>query len=112
MAHDKYRTCIEACLDCAQECEHCATACLQEEDPKMMERCIRLDRDCADMCVLAAQMMSRDSEFAHDFCRLCAEICAACGEECRKHDMAHCQRCADACERCSKECESMAGAHV
>jgi hypothetical protein len=112
MAHETYRSCIEACLECAQECEHCATACLQEDDVKMMERCIRLDRDCADVCVLAAQFMSRDSESAEEFCRLCAEICRASGEECRKHDMDHCQRCADACERCAKECEAMAGVHA
>ena len=73
MAHEKYASCIEACQDCAAECEHCATACLQEDDVKMMERCIRLDRDCADMCSLAAQFMARDSEFAGEFCDCAAE---------------------------------------
>ncbi|MEY4939813.1 MAG: hypothetical protein RIQ93_1548, partial [Verrucomicrobiota bacterium] len=28
MSHEKYQDCIEACLECMQQCEHCATACL------------------------------------------------------------------------------------
>jgi uncharacterized protein DUF326 len=51
---DKYRTCIEACNRCAVECEHCASACLQEDEVKMMARCIDLDRQCAIICRVAA----------------------------------------------------------
>ena len=32
MAHEQHRSCIEACVRCAQECEHCADACLSEDD--------------------------------------------------------------------------------
>ena len=42
-------------------------------------------------------LMSRESRFAPEFCRLCAEVCDACGMECGRHDHDHCQRCADAC---------------
>ena len=108
MAHEKYKSCIEACLKCMEECEHCASACLHEEDVKMMARCIALDRDCADICATAARWMARDSEFANAICRQCAEVCRACGAECRKHKMDHCQRCADACDACAEECERMA----
>lgn len=110
MAHEQYQTCIEACVQCAQECEHCGNACLQESDVKKMAECIRLDRDCAEICWSAAAYMSRGSQFAQDICLICAEICDACGAECRKHQMDHCQRCADACERCAEECRQMAGA--
>ena len=34
--HEKYASCIQACYDCATECNHCAAACLQEDDVKMM----------------------------------------------------------------------------
>ena len=70
--HDKYRTCIEACNRCAGECEHCASACLQEDDVKMMARCIDLDRQCAIICRVAAGFMASGSEFASDLCRVCA----------------------------------------
>ena len=108
MAHEKHKQCIDACYACASECEHCATACLGEDDIEMMTRCIQLDRTCADVCVLAAREMARDSEFAKHVCTLCAEICKACGDECAKHDMDHCQRCAKACHNCADECRKMA----
>lgn len=110
MSHQEFASCIEACVRCAQECDHCATACLDEPKVADMARCIRLDMDCAEICWGASAFMSRGSQFAHDYCRLCAEVCEACGEECRKHEPDHCQRCAEACEQCAEECRRMAGA--
>jgi hypothetical protein len=98
MAHQQYASCIEACNDCADACDHCAAACLQEDDVKMMARCIALDMDCAQICRLAASYMSRGSEMAQQICALCADICERC-----------CQECAAACRRCAQECRSMAG---
>lgn len=109
MAHERYEACIEACEICAAECEGCATACLNEEDIKMMVRCIRLNRSCADMCKLAGQEMSRSSVFAEKICQLCAEICDACADECARHEVEHCQRCAQACRDCAEECRVTAG---
>jgi hypothetical protein len=110
MSHEEHRSCIEACVRCAQECEHCADACLGEDNVREMAECIRLDKDCAEICWSAAGFMSRGSHFIHEVCRVCADICDACGAECRKHEMNHCQRCADACEACAEECRRMAGA--
>jgi hypothetical protein len=112
MSHEKYASCIKACHECASECEHCASACLQEDDVKMMARCIALDRDCAKICYTAAGLMASGSEFAEEVCGVCADICRACGKECRQHKIDHCQSCADACERCAQECEKMASAHA
>lgn len=47
--NQQYETCIEACNDCADACDMCAAACLQEEDVKMVTRCIALDVDCAQL---------------------------------------------------------------
>ncbi|WP_217619627.1 four-helix bundle copper-binding protein, partial [Achromobacter sp. GbtcB20] len=38
--HQQHETCIKACNDCADACDMCASACLQEDDVKMMARCI------------------------------------------------------------------------
>lgn len=103
-----FQSCIDACNACANACDHCAASCLQEEDVKMMARCIATDMDCAQVCRLAASLMARGSEHAAAFCRLCAEVCRNCGDECAKHDMDHCQQCAAACKRCAEECEKMA----
>lgn len=108
MLNPQYQSCIQACSSCALTCETCAASCLHEDDVKMMARCIQLDRDCADLCAVAALLMTRDSPYAQLACRLCAQACRDCAEECAKHAHAHCQDCAQACRRCAEECERMA----
>lgn len=98
---------IEACVRCAYTCEICAEACLGVSNVTAMAECIRLDRDCAEICWLASEYMSRNSHFAADLCRVCAEICDACEIECQKHEVEHCQRCAKACHHCAEECRQL-----
>ncbi len=107
MSHEKFEACIKACYNCATACDHCAASCLQEPDVKMMARCIASDIDCAEICRTAAGLMGRGSEFATAVCKVCADICQACGDECGKHQMDHCQACAEACKRCAEECRRM-----
>lgn len=108
MLNAKFRECIEACKHCADACDNCSVACLQEENVAAMSRCIRLDMDCAAICRLAVSAMIRDSEFSKAICQLCADLCEACAEECRKHHHKHCQQCAQACQACANECRKMA----
>lgn len=108
MSHEEHQACVEACFRCAEACEHCAIACLAEPDVAKMAECIRLDRDCADVCLLAAVYMCRDSRYVKQICGFCAEVCEACGAECAKHPHGHCQECAEACRRCAEECRKMA----
>lgn len=110
MHHSQFKSCIDACYACAATCDHCASACLQEDDVKMMSRCIALDMDCAQICRVAATYMARGSDFAKAICKLCAEICQACGDECATHEADHCQECARACHHCAEECRRMATA--
>jgi hypothetical protein len=92
-----------------EQCNRCFDECLKEDDVKMMADCIRLDRECADMCAFAAKAMQSNSPFAKEICALCAKICRACGDECAKHEHhQHCKDCADACYRCAEACEQMA----
>lgn len=74
----------------------------------MMARCIQLDMECAALCYASAQLMSLGSDRAQELCRLCADACEACGEECGKHDNEHCQECAKTCRQCAEECRRMA----
>ena len=110
MTESRYTDCIAACNECADSCDFCATACLAENDPKPMARCVALDMDCAAICRTAAGFMARGSENAAALCATCAEICDACGAECGKHDMDHCKACAEACRRCAEECRRMSQA--
>jgi hypothetical protein len=110
MSHEKHLDCIAACNACVVACQHCAAACLQEPDVKMLARCIGLDLDCAQACQLAISFMAGGSEHDKAACRLCADICQVCGDECANHDMAHCQQCAEACRLCAAECRKTAAA--
>lgn len=112
MKDERMKDCIDACLACAVECEHCATACLNEQNVAMMARCIMLDRECAAICLTAAKIMGMGGEHASEVCRICADICEACGEECDKHESSHCKKCAQACFKCAEECRIMAGVGV
>jgi hypothetical protein len=106
MSHEKNRALLEALHKCAEECSHCTAACLEEEDVKMLARCIRLNMDCAEICSLAISFVSRGSEHAQHLLDECADICFACAEECRKHQhMEHCKRCAEVCTACAEACQ-------
>jgi len=97
-------------INCAMACENCSSACLDENDVTMMARCIELDRDCADICSLAARLLKRDSEIAHTFLGLCEEMCKLCADECAKHNNDHCKKCAEACRDCADACHAHHGA--
>jgi hypothetical protein len=109
--HD-YQTCIDACVRCAQACEHCASACLHEANAAELAECVRLDRDCAALCWLAAAFLSRGSPYVEDLCRLCAAYCDLCATECGRHEPEHCRQCAAACRHCAEECRRMSGVPV
>jgi len=74
----------------------------------MMARCVQLDMECAALCYSAAQLMSLGSDKAEELCRLCADKCNECAEECRQHNNDHCRECADACYQCAEACMQMA----
>lgn len=100
---------IQTLIDCARTCEQCAQACLDEKNVAMMAHCIELNRDCADICYLAARLLERDSEIAHKYLVVCEEMCRLCAAECGKHDDEHCKRCAEACLRCAEACHAHHG---
>jgi hypothetical protein len=52
MSQLKYQSCIAACAVTAVDCTNCASSDLNEQDIKMLARCIKLDLDCAAICFL------------------------------------------------------------
>jgi hypothetical protein len=84
------------------------SACLKEDDVKMLTDCIQLDVDCAEICTLTAGLLSRGSRHADHLLQACADICNACAEECSKHShMDHCKACADTCKKCAAACDQL-----
>lgn len=106
MKQQQYQKCIEACIECATECNHCAVSCLEEKDVQYLTKCIRLDLECAVICRASAELMTLGSGYTSQMCDLCATICNACAEMCEQHanmGMEHCRDCAEACRACAKE---------
>ncbi|MCW9706226.1 four-helix bundle copper-binding protein [Aliifodinibius sp. 1BSP15-2V2] len=106
MAHQEHQNLINKLSSCLAACEHCADACLSEDNIDAMVECIRIDRDCAEVCALAIKFVSRDSDYASAILDRCADLCSACAEECGKHDHDHCQECAKACRECADACRN------
>lgn len=92
--------------ECASACMECARGCLDEDEVKMLVKCIKLDLDCADICSTTARLIQRGSQVSQQQVGICADICNACGEECEKHaeKMEHCRICAELCRQCEKAC--------
>ncbi|MEM5386271.1 four-helix bundle copper-binding protein [Paraburkholderia phymatum] len=98
---------IRALDDCARACATCYSACIAEGALPEMEKCIRLDLDCAALCRFTSEALARQSQFAGEFCQLCARICDACADECGRHPAAHCAACSDACRKCAEACRAI-----
>jgi hypothetical protein len=91
-------------INCAIACENCETSCLNEDNITLLARCIELTRDCADICLLAARLVQRQSEIEEEFLLVVEKMCRMCAEECRKHNHDHCKACAEECEACAEAC--------
>jgi hypothetical protein len=103
---------IDAISDCAQSCNSCADACLGEQSVQDLVRCIRLNTDCADICVTTAGILMRLTEPDETVIRkqleACMEACGRCAQECERHAQhhEHCRLCAEACRRCASACQA------
>ena len=112
LAQEPLMRCIEACFDCAQASTACADACLGEDKLDALRACIRLNHDCADICIATGNVLSRqlhaNARVLRAQLEACLAICAACGDECAHHAQhhEHCRVCAEACRTCAKACQS------
>ena len=110
-ADDALIRCIEECYSCAQSCTSCADACLAEEMVAELRQCIRLNLDCAGVCLAAGTLATRrtgsNPQTIAAMLEACALACRLCAEECEKHTGRHdhCRICAEHCRRCEQACE-------
>ena len=110
--NDTLIACIEECFACAPVCISCADACLREDMVPSLRQCIRLNRDCADLCLAAGKLATRrtgsDEALITLALQACAQACMLCAEECDRHAEVHdhCRICAEHCRRCEQACLS------
>ena len=102
--------CVDECYACAQVCESCADACLGEEDVTRLSQCIRLDLDCAHICLATGAIATRrtgsNEEVLIELLEVCSLACRKCAEECEQHAAKHehCRLCAEQCRSCERAC--------
>lgn len=107
---DEMKQCIQLCQDCHALCLQTVDHCLKLGGRHAAADHIRLLLDCADMCETTAHYLLRGSSFHERICRLCADVCRQCGENCGQlaGDDELLKRCAELCRRCGGSCERMA----
>ena len=99
--------CIDTCLDCHKTCLGTAmTHCLETGGEHVAPQHFRMMIDCAAICATAADFMLHKSQFHHQLCGLCAEVCAACADDCER--LGGMEDCVAACRRCAEHCRKMA----
>ena len=100
--------CISDCDECARECTHLVTHCLNVGGAHADAGHIRLLLDCGGICRTAAEFMARASTLHGVICQACARVCDRCATDCERFDddeeMA---ACAAACRRCAESCRAM-----
>ena len=101
----KNETLIITLDNCIYHCNHCADACLDEENISHMVDCIRTDRVCAEVCSALKNILAGSYTDLQGLVNYCEQICRECSEECEKHKSQHCQDCAKACRECEQACK-------
>jgi hypothetical protein len=77
-----------------------------------LARCIRLNLDCADVCIAMGRVLSRqqhaDGRVIRSQLEACLVASQVCGDECARHasQHAHCRVCAEACRTCARACQA------
>ncbi len=94
--------------NCINHCNHCADACLDEDNLKKMVDCIRKDKICASACASLADILTVKNANAAGLVKYCEQVCRECAEECEKHETQHCKDCAKACRECEEACKKYA----
>lgn len=99
--------CRQACQTCQEVCEETIENCLELGGAHATVHHIRMLRDCANICQLSANFMTRQSPYQTDLCRLCAQICTDCAGECDTFEDEFMKRCAEVCRDCAEACQTM-----
>ncbi len=109
---DEMQMCIQNCTLCHQVCEQTLSHCLTKGGRHLEPSHLKALIDCAQICTVSADFMSRDSSIHSSVCGACADACLACAKSCDQlADDETMKLCADVCRRCEESCRKMAGQH-
>ena len=105
--NSEMQTCIQNCLECHAICLNMlSNHCLEAGGKHVEQKHFKLMMDCAQICMVSADFMLRQSDHHKHICAECVEICTACADSCDAiGDM---ETCAAACRKCAATCGAMA----
>ncbi len=107
--------------DMMTECKQLAWACRETCQRTLFKYCLQMDGehsaprhvktmiDCIQICQVAADFITRESENHTSVCETCATICDKCVTSCEMLGGEHMQACANACRKCADMCRKMTG---
>ena len=102
---NKYANCIKICQQCIIDCQNCLINMGGKDSMNDCPICCAL---CIDACLVCVKFLAANSSYAKEYCKLCADICTWCAQQCGEHDHEHCKICAQSCMLCAAECEKIA----
>lgn len=95
---------LEDCESCHRVCLHAAmTQCLEQGGDHVEPIHFRLLMACVSVCSTTATSIAGGLEIHEHLCGLCARVCRACAESCRR--MGDMEDCVEVCERCASSCD-------
>jgi hypothetical protein len=105
--------CIRACQECHDVCLTTINHCLHVGGPHAAADHIQVLMDCVSSCAVSVDFMLRQSEFDEALCRVCADVCLRCAEDCEQMaDDPMMKHCAEICRRCADACRRMSGPQI
>lgn len=101
--------CIDICEGTAKMCRKTARHCWMMGGKHAEESHLNLLKDCAEICMLHAELMERESKYHKEFGKLCAKVCEDCAKMCATLDPKDekMQECAQICQSCAESCKEM-----
>jgi len=110
---DDVQKCIQNCTTCHQICLQTISHCLEKGGEHASAQHIRVLSDCAEICSVSANFMTRGSDLHPAICGACAEACLACADSCEQVAGSDevMKACANICRQCAESCQKMAAHH-
>lgn len=110
--HDNMTECKQMAWACRETCQKTLFKyCLQMGHEHAAADHVKTMIDCIQICQVAADFITRESDSHTNVCETCAAICEECIASCEAIGGEHMKACADACRKCAEICRSM-GTHV
>lgn len=110
----KHKTLILAASACLTAAEVCHAHCLRllGAGDTSLKICAPLVSATIPVCEALVRLAVLDHGRLKEFAKACADVCADCETECRKHESHHaeCKACAEACAVCIRECKRLTAA--